>query len=94
MWRTLVIALGVMAIILGFEFLVIDSATFYSSSRESGMSMVNFFDPTGSPANATAEWRPKEWMPWAVLSTGAIVVVYAFTLPGRFGFGKSCPNCG
>jgi hypothetical protein len=82
MWRTTFIALGLAAIILGFEFLVIDSASFYSS-RES--TMVDFFDPSGTPAAATKEWRPAEWMPWAVLSVGAIVVVYAFTLPSRFG---------
>ena len=88
MWRTIFIAFGVMAIILGFECLVIDSANFYSS-REA--SMVDFFDPSGAPARSTREWRPNEWMPWTILSLGAITVVYAFTLPARFRGG--CSNC-
>ena len=92
MWRSLFIACGVMAIIVGFECLVIDSASFYSGAAESNSSsMANFFDPTGAPAPGTQEWRPSEWMPWTVLSMGAIVVVYAFTLPSRWGGG--CSNC-
>ena len=54
MWRTIFIAFGLMAIILGFECLVIDSASFYAS-REA--SMVDF---TGNPCagdQRMAPWR-------------------------------------
>lgn len=88
MWRTLFIAFGVMAIILGFECLVIDSASFYSTQETS---TVDFLNPAGTPGPTTKEWRPGEWMPWTVLSLGAITVVYAFTLPSRWGWG--CSNC-
>ena len=47
MWRTLFIALGVMAMIFGLECMIIDSATIYAG-RES--TMLDFFDPTGTPA--------------------------------------------
>ncbi len=81
MWRTLFIALGVMAMIFGLEFMIIDSATIYAG-RES--TMLDFFDPTGSPAQVTRDWRPQEWLPWGILSFGAIVVVYSLVLPSRF----------
>lgn len=81
MRRSIFIALGIMAIILGFEFLVIDSATLYKAGETQPASFIN---PTGSPSGNMSVWRPKEWMPWAFLSMGAITVLYAFTLPRRW----------
>ncbi|NND98359.1 MAG: hypothetical protein HKN47_13640 [Pirellulaceae bacterium] len=81
MWRSLFIALGIMAIIFGFECLVIDNAVLYSRSETTATS---FLDPTSAPADTAREWRPREWLPWTVLSAGTIVVLYAFTLPRRW----------
>lgn len=81
MRRSIFIALGIMAIILGVEFLLIDSASFYSASQTSAQSFMN---PAGSPSSGVSAWRPKEWMPWACLAGGAITVLYAFTLPRRW----------
>ncbi len=81
MRRSIFIALGIMAIILGVEFLVIDSANLYAAGETSGSSFMN---PAGSPSANVSVWRPKEWMPWAFLSIGAITVLYAFTLPKRW----------
>lgn len=82
MWRSIFIALGLMAIIVGFECLVIDSANVYAAGETNATTFVN---PMRGPSPSTREWRPKEWMPWAILSTGTIVVIYAFTLPRRWG---------
>jgi len=81
MRRSLIIALGIMAIILGVEFLLIDSAYLHSAGETKPASFVN---PNGSPSGSVNVWRPKEWMPWALLSSGAITVLYAFTLPRRW----------
>ncbi len=81
MWRSLFIALGIMAIIIGFESLIIDSATFYASR---GSSVSGFLDPATVPGQSTKTWSPSEWFPWVVMSVGALVVIYSFTLPKRF----------
>jgi len=81
MRRALCIALGIMAIIIGLECLVIESANFYSAEQTNASS---FFDPSGAPSLNTRAWRPKEWIPWASLSVGTITILYAFTLPRRF----------
>ena len=75
MWRAFFIALGIMAIIVGFESLVIESANFYS---------IKGTIDTAAGGGSTVTWQPKEWFPWLVLSGGALVVIYAFTLPRRF----------
>lgn len=85
MWRSLFIAFGIMAIILGFECLVIDSANLYSAAETDTRSFLN---PSGNPAAHTTQWRPKEWFPWAFLSGGGITILYAFTLPKRW-FGSA-----
>lgn len=81
MWRSIFLALGIMAIILGAECLVIDSANLYSA-RETQAS--SFMNPAGSPSGSASVWRPKEWMPWFLLAGGAITILYSFTLPQRF----------
>ncbi|MEM8666553.1 MAG: hypothetical protein AAGG48_03510 [Planctomycetota bacterium] len=80
MWRSIFIAIGLMAIIIGVECMMIESAVFYSPSETQASSFMN---PTGQPSANTREWRPQEWFPFLVLSVGAITVVYAFTLPKR-----------
>ena len=81
MWRSLFIALGIMAIIVGFECLVIESADIYSAK---GTNARSFMNPSGNPSANVQEWKPKEWFPWAFLSAGGITILYAFTLPKRW----------
>ena len=81
MWRAFFIALGVMAIIVGFESLVIESADFYSNR---GGNPRELLDPSSIPGQSTTTWTPQEWFPWLVLSVGSLIVIYSFTLPKRF----------
>ena len=81
MWRSIFIAVGMMAIIVGFECLIIDSATFYSADQTQ---LGRFFNPMRLPALSTRIWEPQEWFPWVFLSSGAITVLYAITLPKRW----------
>lgn len=82
MWRALFLALGIMTVIVGVECLMIESATVYAAGESSARS---FVDPTSSPAPLTRTISPGEFLPWALLSGGTIIVLYAFTLPKRWG---------
>lgn len=73
-----------MLIILGLECLMIDSATVYAAGEATASEMI---DPRAVPGGSTRVLQPTEWMPWTLLSTGAIVVLYAITLPRRWGGG-------
>ena len=82
MWRSIFIAVGIMGIIIGLECLLIDSANFYSAAdTEAGV----FINPVAVPTSNVHQWRPKEWFPWVILTAGGITVLYAITLPKRFG---------
>ena len=81
MWRSLFLAIGIMAIIIGIESMLIETATLYSARDATA---AKFMDPGMSPAGSSNIWSPGEMFPWAVLAGGAVTVIYVFTLPQRF----------
>ena len=81
MWRSLFLAIGIMTMIVGIESMLIESATVYAAGESSAS---DFANPNASPSRQTKVVNPGEFVPWALLSGGAIIVLYAFTLPKRF----------
>jgi len=81
MWRSLFLALGIMAIIVGIESMLIENANLYAAAESNA---TDFIDPSGPPAYGVKSWTPGEAFPWVLLSIGGVVVLYAFTLPRRF----------
>ena len=71
MWRSLFLALGVFGCLLGVEALAIDKAVLKKPSRLAG----------NRPAQR--EVVPPDWAPWSLMATGAVVVLYSFTIPRR-----------
>jgi hypothetical protein len=81
MWRSLFVALGISSIILGLECLVIDKAVL--ARREEAAPGI--LPPDGKIASVgrNREVIPPDWAPWSLMSTGAVVVLYSFTLPRK-----------
>ena len=71
MWRSLFLALGVATFLLGAEALFITQATLKPREGQSGISQKVIVPP--------------EWAPWSLLASGAVVVLYSFTIPRRVG---------
>jgi len=71
-----------MSIILGIECLMIDSATLFAAGDSKAS---DFVDPSREPSQKTRVVTPSEWMPWTMLSGGTVVILYAITLPRRWG---------
>ena len=75
MWRSLFQAIGIFLIIFGVECLAVEKA------------VLRLHDPPTSPfAGADAVgpakvFTPTEWLPFSMMATGAITVIYSFTLP-------------
>jgi hypothetical protein len=73
MLRAFFLAMGIFAFVLGLECLVIEKAVL-NPSRE------------GALAQMTPAYRevvPAEWAPWSLLSAGAVVMLYSFTIPAK-----------
>jgi hypothetical protein len=74
MWRALFIALGLSAVILGVECLVVEKAVL---ARQPGAA--------DAPRTAAAprDFVPPEWAPWSLMSVGLVTMLYSVTIPKR-----------
>jgi hypothetical protein len=63
MWKSVFLASGIFATVVGFEMLLIDSAVILP------------IDGQGSPRQFTAP----DWAPWTLLSTGAVTILHLCT---------------
>jgi hypothetical protein len=79
MWRALFLALGIYACIFGAECMVVESYVIAAESPPSSQP-ATLFQPNTGPLATAKEWKPPEWAPWSLLSTGAIVILYSVTL--------------
>ena len=85
MWRAFFLAIGTMLIIVGIECLLIDSAVL-AAVRPAPVQRVNqswFQTPPAASVNQSRTVRPPKWIPWSLIASGAVVVLYAVTLPRR-----------
>ena len=74
MWRSLFCALGVSALLLGGEFLLIERATLTLPAEagiEQGTLVGEIHDTTHS-----RDFVPPDWAPWTLLTVGTVVVLY------------------
>jgi hypothetical protein len=82
MWRSLFLAIGITACILGGECLVIEKAVLAAKQdplyEEGGFNMP-FLQGEFQPAQK--EFVPPDWAPWSLISIGAITMIYSFTIP-------------
>jgi hypothetical protein len=85
-WRAFFLAVGAMLVILGAECLVIDSATLAAEQPAPVVPGQVWFNPEPM-LDPNRVVRPPEWIPWSLLATGAVILLYARTLPQRFGGG-------
>ena len=80
MWRALFLALGIYACIFGGECLVVDSYVMAGEATMSPSGNSSSLFQSSTPMAANRDWKPAEWAPWSLLSTGAIVILYSITL--------------
>ena len=90
MWRSLSLAIGITACILGGECLVVEKAVLAAKQdplldeSQTGFSMPFL---TGGYEPPQKEFVPPDWAPWTLISVGAITMIYSFTIPRRLGSG-------
>lgn len=71
MWRSFFLAVGAYCCLLGVEALALEKAVVKTTPSQ--------------PRSATRDVIPPDWAPWSLLGTGAVVLLYSFTLPQRVG---------
>lgn len=82
MWRTLFLAIGISALLLGAECLVVHKAIFMRPATAADSGPTAFGQFVAPPASQR-EFQPPEWAPWSLLAGGAVILLYSFTVPGK-----------
>lgn len=91
MWRPLFSAVGVMLLVVGVEFFLVDEAILADSvlgRRDSAAQHWLGSDPdlrTDLLPTAQRNFSPPEWAPYSLLSSGAVVLLYALGMRSRGG---------
>lgn len=80
MWRAFFLGIGIFLMIFGAEGLAVD--TFYLRLRGDPPPKTSPFDYEVKQAPQRT-LTPQPWVPYSLMSTGAVVCLYSFTLPRR-----------
>jgi len=80
MWRAFFLAIGVSLIILGVECLGVEKIQLKSREAPPPPSSPMEEAPKVGPHKTIS---PPPWAPWSLMSTGAVVCLYSFTIPKR-----------
>ncbi len=80
MWRALFLAIGTFLIILGVEALAVANVTLKIHEKPPAATTPFETPPTVGPKKVVT---PPGWAPWSLMSSGAVVILYSFTIPRR-----------
>ena len=80
MWRAMFLAVGFFLILLGVQCLAVD--TIHLKMRDKPPAPLSPFD-TAPKEGALKQLNPPPWAPWSLLSSGAVMCLYSFTIPRR-----------
>lgn len=77
MWRSLFMALGIFSVILGAEFLTLERVILAEPSRAANTNINSGVRPMPTAFPKLRDFKPPEWLPWTLLSCGAIVILWS-----------------
>lgn len=73
-----------MLVIVGVECLMIESATLVTDRAETVQVSNGWFQAPQTIQVGTRTIRPPDWIPWSLIASGTVVILYALTLPRRW----------
>ena len=82
MWRAFFLAMGISLIIIGAECLVVERVVL-AGEAQSGIIKSEPFNGNSKSTGKKRILSPPAWAPWSMISAGAVVIIYSFTIPAR-----------
>jgi hypothetical protein len=81
MWRSLFLAVGFSFVLLGVEAMAIDKAVLKVTRPAAGQNSTYSAEAQSEIVEIVpAQWT---WAPWSLVSAGAVVILYSFSIPKR-----------
>jgi hypothetical protein len=77
MLRAFFLAMGICCLATGLECMVVEKAEMAQGPANSPSSFARQAMP------GAHEVEPPEWAPWSLMSVGAVVILYTFTIPKK-----------
>jgi hypothetical protein len=90
MWRALFLAVGVYLILLGVQCLGVQKIVLRARGpvvQHRQQQPLFVFGPRKPEVGPQKEIVPPPWSPWGLMSVGAVVCLYSFSIPNRMGGG-------
>ena len=81
MWRAFFLAIGAYLVLLGAQCLGIEKLIL--NIHERAQEQADLFSPEEPKPGPKIVASPAPWTPWSLMSTGAVVCIYSFTIPSR-----------
>ncbi len=81
MIRALFLGIGFYLMLAGLQCLAVDRVIWRASAEPAPMALT-FPKPA---AQKPKDFPPAAWVPWSLMTTGAVVCLYSFTIPARMG---------
>lgn len=82
MWRSLFLALGIILCVVGAECLVMERVVLKGDNAQLAKSTGLFMSSPMQPGKVIV---PPEHAPWTLMSFGAVVILYSYSIPRRNG---------
>jgi len=82
MWKSFFLAIGIFTLAFGVECLGVEKMLL--KARNPAPAAIPW--PASAPQmGPNKEFAPPGWMPWSMISLGAVTCIYSFTIPRRMG---------
>jgi hypothetical protein len=81
MWRAFFLAIGIYLCIFGLECMAVDRVQL--KMRADPPPATSPQPPGVKREGPPKQFQPAPWMPWSMISTGAVVCLYSFSIPRR-----------
>lgn len=85
MWKSFFLALGIVLCIFGAECMVVEKAVVAKTAEQQQPAAATFLLAPAPDPPSPDVIKPAEWAPWSLLASGAVIILYAITLPRRNG---------
>ncbi len=82
MWRAFFLAVGLYVTLFGAQCLAVEKFVLKARQPLEKRPGVLLRDDAAQ-LGPNREFVPPPWAPWSLMSTGAVVCLYSFTIPGR-----------
>jgi hypothetical protein len=78
MWRAFFLAIGVYMILFGLQCMTVDRVVLKFHDAPPAANGLG-----EAKAGPQKQFVPAAWVPWSLMSSGAVVCLYSFTIPRR-----------